>query len=232
MLFADHVMKFNRELNYAGKLPRSIRIMNPFRENEEVISLSAQFYQQFYSDTKGRKIILGINPGRLGAGATGIPFTDTKRLLQICGIQAKSMQTHEPSSVFIYKMIERFGGAAAFYSEYYINSVCPLGFVKKNEKGNWLNYNYYDDAELFSCMRKFIISNLKKQIAFGIDTNTAYVLGKKNAKFLELINQEENLFEKIIPLDHPRYIEQYKSRLSEKYLNDYLKLLKATRSTK
>ena len=171
-------------------------------------------------------MILGINPGRLGAGVTGVPFTDTKRLTEICGIQIDSVKSHEPSSVFIYEFINGYGGITKFYQDFYINSVCPLGFIEKNEKGNWVNRNYYDYKELFLATKGFIISSLKKQIEFGIDTTTCYVLGKKNADFLKIINEEQHLFDEIVVFDHPRYIIQYKMKEKDKFLSEYLNKLK------
>ena len=210
--FAKKVNQFNRELEFSEKLPRDIRVMNPFKDNEEILKVCEAFYGEFYNDTERRKLILGINPGRLGAGATGIPFTDTKRLSDICNIDIESFRTHEPSSVFIYNLIEKFGGPKKFYHKFYINSVCPLGFVEQNLKGNWVNCNYYDYNELFSVIRDFIISSLKLQISFGIDTSVCFVLGKKNAKYLSAINEKEGMFDSIVPFDHPRYIVQYKSK--------------------
>lgn len=223
--FADRVIKFNRELTFTGSLPKGIHIMNPFQDNVEVLSISESFYHKFYNDNKKRKLILGINPGRLGAGATGIPFTDTKRLSDICGIRVESITTHEPSSVFIYTLIEKYGGAKKFYSDYYINSICPLGFVEINSKGNAVNCNYYDYEELFSSALPFIIPSIKTQISFGIDADTVFILGKKNARYLALINEKEKLFKSIVALDHPRYIEQYKANSREKYLSEYLQKL-------
>lgn len=223
--FAKKVIQFNKELSFTGKLPQGIRIMNPFSENKEIIPITEKFYNLFYNDNKKRKLILGINPGRLGAGATGIPFTDTKRLSEFCSIEIKSLTTHEPSSVFIYDMIEKYGGTKKFYHDFYINSICPLGFTVQNKNGNQVNCNYYDNNELFSIMESFITSSLKKQIEFGIDTKTCYVLGRKNAKFFSLINKKESLFQSIVVFDHPRYIEQYKSEFKSRYISDYLNKL-------
>lgn len=223
--FASHVLQFSRDLNFTGSLPRGIRIMNPFRENPEILSIAEKFYTKFYNDTNPRKIILGINPGRLGAGATGIPFTDTKRLAEICGIKATSLSTHEPSSVFVYKLIEQYGGAEKFYSDYYIHSVCPLGFIEQNDKGNWINRNYYDYPDLFAAVRDFILYNLETQIAFGIDTRTCFVLGKKNAEYLQKINREKKFFGEIVVFDHPRFIEQYRARQRDAYIAEYLQAL-------
>ena len=42
----------------------------------------------------------------------------------------KSVHTHEVSSVFMYDMINAFGGVEKFYKEFYINSPFPLAIVE------------------------------------------------------------------------------------------------------
>ena len=74
-------------------------------------------------------------------------------------------------------------------------------------------------------MKPFMISCLKKQIAFGMDTRVCYVLGKRNAQYFEKINAEEKLFNSMVVLDHPRFIIQYKSKEKEKYISDYIQKL-------
>jgi hypothetical protein len=224
--FADHVIQFNRELQFRGSLPAGIRVMNPFRENPDILPITEKFYRKFYDDHSPRKFILGINPGRFGAGTTGIPFTDTKRLQDVCGIDINTSPTHEPSSVFIYEMIERYGGAYRFYGDFYINSISPLGFLRKSDKGNWINCNYYDYEKLFQALKPFLVATLKRQIGFGVETDVCYILGKKNARYIDRINQEEQLFGKLVVLDHPRYIVQYKAKQNEQYIRDYLEKLR------
>ena len=118
MTFANKVIRFNKQLDFNGELPPGIRIMNPFKENPQVISIMEQFYKKFYDDNAKRHLILGINPGRFGGGVTGIPFTDSKRLKSICKIDYQGKETHEPSSVFIYEMIAAFGGTERFYKSF------------------------------------------------------------------------------------------------------------------
>src|SRR5437870_2996448 len=101
--FADKVIAFNKQVHFSGKLPPGIRIMNPFAEDESILEISSAFYKKFYDDSQPRHLILGINPGRFGAGVTGVPFTDSKRLRTECGIDYRGKETHEPSSVFIYE---------------------------------------------------------------------------------------------------------------------------------
>lgn len=219
---AKKAIHFHKTLQLSIPLPENIRVLNPFVDNPEIQGILGEFYTKFYSDTNKRKLILGINPGRFGAGATGVPFTDTKRLREKCGITSASFQTHEPSSVFVYKVIAAFGGPEKFYDQFYIDSVCPLGFVWENKKGNWVNCNYYDYKSLYKAVKPFIITNLKKQIDFGMDTSVCYSLGKKNAKYLQEINREEHLFDRIVAFPHPRYIVQYKSKEMEHYIATYL----------
>jgi Domain of unknown function (DUF4918) len=224
-LLADKILDFYADVNFEGRLPEHIGIMNPYRESEDIRTLCGLFYLKYYGDSNQRKLILGINPGRLGAGATGIPFTDTKRLNDDCGIRYSNFITHEPSSVFIYEMIRAFGGPEAFYSRFYINSVCPLGFIKVD--GNkTVNYNYYDSRELEIVMKDFIIQNIKKQIDLSGSDQVCYCLGTgKNFNFLKKLNDEYRFFGEIIPLEHPRYIMQYKNKYKEQYIDDYLQKL-------
>src|SRR5437899_2747523 len=93
--FGDKVIDFNRHLHYSGKLPQDFDVINPYRDNPETIEVMQQFYHKFYQDSNQRKFIIGINPSRHGAGVTGMPFTDTKRLESVCGIRMQSAHTHE-----------------------------------------------------------------------------------------------------------------------------------------
>ncbi|MES2764812.1 MAG: uracil-DNA glycosylase family protein [Bacteroidota bacterium] len=221
--FADKVTEFNTNLDFKGKLPEGISIMNPFKENPEIIPLSSQFYKKYYNDTASRHMILGINPGRFGAAVTGIPFTDTKRLKEKCGIAYTGKETHELSSVFVYDVVDAFGGAKEFYKQFYINSICPLGFTATSKAGKEVNYNYYDSRELTKSVRDFIIKSIKQQIAFGIETDVCFCFGKgKNEKFLKALNDEKKFFKKIVALEHPRYVMQYKLKSKQLYIDKYL----------
>jgi hypothetical protein len=168
-------------------------------------------------------LILGINPGRFGAGVTGVPFTDSKRLINDCGIDYKGKETHEPSSVFVYEMIKAFGDVKKFYGKFYINSVCPLGFTSSGNSGKEVNYNYYDSKELLTAVHDFAIENIRKQIEMGCETDACFCFGTgKNEKFLRELNSEQHFFKKIIALEHPRYIVQYKSKTKQAYIDKYL----------
>jgi hypothetical protein len=221
--FADKVISFYAGLDFQGDLPPGISIMNPYRDNPEIIRVITKFYRKFYNDNKHRHLILGINPGRFGAGVTGIPFTDTKRLKDHCGIDLPGLETFETSSVFVYEMISRYGGPEKFYSDFYINSLSPLGFTSKSSSGREVNYNYYDSRKLTEAVKGFIVWNIKEQIKMGIECDVCFCFGTgKNFKYLSELNNELKFFGKIVPLEHPRYIMQYKSKKKEFYIDKYI----------
>ncbi|MDL2265517.1 SMUG2 DNA glycosylase family protein [Parabacteroides sp. OttesenSCG-928-G07] len=220
--FADNIIEYNKNLAYTGELPAGFKVVNPFCDNQEAVKVMEQFYRKYYTDSRQRKFIIGINPGRHGAGITGIPFTDTKHLENVCGIRMQSAQTHEISSVFVYDMIAQYGGTELFYQDFFIKSPFPLAIVREKEVGKWINANYYDDTSLLRMTEEFMITSLKKQITIGIDCSEVFVLGKKNATYISEMNKKANLFGRITVLEHPRYIQQYKSKDKQFYIDKYI----------
>ena len=215
MNFAERVINYYRDLHIENELPEGIGVLNPYTNNA-VINVCRQFYNKYYNDTKGRIFIIGINPGRFGAGITGIPFTDPVVLENECGIKNKFEKRSEISSGFIYKLINAMGGPSHFYQHFYIGSVSPLGFVKEGK-----NYNYYDSKELMKSLKPFIVSNLVKQIGLGINSRKCYCLGQgKNYEYLKLLNLELKLFDEIIPLPHPRWVMQYRRKKLNEIISD------------
>lgn len=229
MTFAEKVIDFNRNLVFTGTgLPSNIRVMNPFTEFEDTLRISGEFYRKYYNDNNTRFGILGINPGRFGGGITGVPFTDPKRLVSVCGIEYKGKPAREPSSVFIYDMIGAYGGPEAFYSQFYINSICPLGFTIIDDKGREKNYNYYDDPQLLAASRNFIVDSIHKQLDLGLRRDIGFCFGTgKNENYLRRLNGEYKFFDRIIALEHPRFIVQYKSANKQFYIDKYIQAFRA-----
>jgi hypothetical protein len=222
--FADRIIAFNQQLEFTGALPPGISIMNPFKESGPAMEVSTRFYRKYYSDAHPRHLILGINPGRFGSGMTGVSFTDPKRMIAQCQIPFLGPMTHEPSSEYVYDMINAFGGISEFYQQFYIHSVCPLGFTITGSNGKETNYNYYDTPALQKAVYPFIIENIQKQIAIGFETDVCFCFGTgKNEAFLRKLNDEKQFFKQIIALEHPRYIMQYKSRLKQDYIDKYIR---------
>lgn len=218
--FADQVLAFFQQLKIKTPLPKGVEVLNPYK-NDQVYELCRLFYKKYYDDPSGRIMIIGINPGRLGAGLTGIPFTDPIKLEKYCGIQNSLPKKAELSADFIYRVVEAYGGIEKFYKNFYFSSVSPLGFTMDGR-----NLNYYDVRELKEGLRTFIIDSLEKTIAFGINTSVCYCLGEgDNFRFLCQLNDEMKFFERIIPLSHPRFIMQYRRKKVADYVVDYLSKL-------
>ena len=220
-----HVLSFSmNEL----ELPEQVTVLDPFNgvHADEVRRIVTQFHGTFYTDNRPRTLMLGINPGRLGAGSTGLPFTDTKRCEVDLGIAVHGLRTHEPSSDFFYRMIRAAGGAEAFYSKVYVHAVCPLGFVKQGPNGQAINLNYYDDKALEIAITPFVERWLRTLVQCGMRTDVVICIGTgKNAAFFARLNDRLGLFERIIALEHPRYIMQYKAKQFDTYIARYTNAL-------
>ena len=109
-----------------------------------------------------------------------------------------------------------------FYSNYFIGSVCPLGFVKGGK-----NINYYDDKELQKAVEPFIIESIQKQLSFPVDRSTCLCIGgAKNFKYLSGLNSRFHWFKEIVPLPHPRFVMQYRRKLVPEYVQLYLDAVK------
>jgi hypothetical protein len=101
-----------------------------------------------------------------------------------------------------------------------------LGFIYENAKGKWVNYNYYDRKDLEEAVTPFILESLKKQISLGIDSEQVWIMGSgKNMKFIKALNKKYKLFGRLIALDHPRFVMQYRYKKIGEYIEKYLQLL-------
>jgi hypothetical protein len=214
--FASNAISYFTKLKTPTKLPSGVQILNPY-QNDNVKSAVKEFYQKFYNDEQKRIFILGINPGRFGGGLTGISFTDPVTLKKYCGIDNSFGNREELSSKFIYEAIDQFGGVKEFFSKFFLSAIYPLALIKDGK-----NYNYYDDNKLFSALKPQLKASLKEQIKFGADRKVVICLGKKNAGYLKILNDELNLFSKIEVLDHPRFIMQYRKKKINYYINQYI----------
>jgi len=218
MLAASHYLKFYKSLGAGELMPKmsEVRILNPFKEGE-TWALISRFYHKYYNNSHRRVFLIGINPGRLGAGVTGIPFTDPYHLQEVCDIEHDFPLKQEISSLFIYELIDKLGGPDIFYKHFYVTSACPLGFVKGKK-----NYNYYDDKILLNAVEPLIVRSLYFQSKHFCNNAIAYSLGKgKNYNYLRLLNDKHGWFDDILPLPHPRWIMQYQRTNKLQYLDTY-----------
>jgi hypothetical protein len=165
--------------------------------------------------------VFGINPGRFGAGVTGIAFTDPVALADFCGVPNNLARRRELSSVFIYQMMDAMGGVGAFCSRFFLTALSPLGYTRRG-----VNLNYYDEPALERAVTPFIVRSVESQIEFGGRTDRALVLGRgKNLKYVLALNDRHRFFGEVIGLDHPRFIMQYRRKKLAEYIDKYLAVL-------
>ena len=190
--------------------------MNPYTEPRTQAYVGA-FLEKYFSDNRERSLILGINPGRFGAGITGVTFMDPVALADECGIPNDMPRKRELSAIFVNMVIKHLGGPQAFYDRFFISAVSPLGFTRRG-----INMNYYDDRKLERAVTPFIVSSIEAQIALGCRRDRVIVLGRgQNAKFLTRLNDEHRWFDSVQPLDHPRFIMQYRRKKLDDYIASY-----------
>ncbi|AFH47752.1 Hypothetical protein IALB_0038 [Ignavibacterium album JCM 16511] len=219
MSFADKAIKYFSGLKTPELNFNQTELLNPY-SSSEVKKILKEFYLKYYNDDKERIFIIGINPGRFGGGLTGISFTDPVSLREECRINNNLGNQKELSSKFIYSVAKEFGGVKKFFSRVFLTALYPFALLK-----NGKNYNYYDDKNLSEHLKPEIVKNIKSQIQFGAKRDFAILLGKKNAAYFEILNYEHNFFRKIIVVEHPRYIMQYRLKQSDVYINKYLEVI-------
>ena len=227
--FGEKVLEFNNYLSKINiELPKEFKLINPFNglNGTQIKEITRKFYNKYYNDNNKRRLIIGSSPARRGSAITGIPFEDIKHLYDTTGIYIDNFYVNKSSSNFLYDVIDKYGGCEKFYLNFYMNFICPLGIVKINSKGKEVNCNYYENKKVQDILYSFIVESIKKQVEFGIDTSVVYCIGSgENYSFLTKLNNEYKWFNKIIPLEHPRFIMQYNSCRKDEFIKKYLDAL-------
>jgi len=201
-------------------VPDGISWLNPYKQTG-VRHILQQFLEKYYNDTERRHLLLGINPGRFGAGVTGVNFTAPRQLQKECGIIHPFRDQSELSAEFIYEMIGALGGPTAFYKHYFIGSVCPLGFTRAAK-----NLNYYDEKDLVEAVEPFITDSINQLVQMPFCLDVCYCIGgEKNYKFLSALNKKYQWFQQIVSLPHPRFIMQYRRKQKQEYVELYRRVL-------
>jgi hypothetical protein len=200
----------------APKVPRGVHVMNPYADARARRFLRA-FGEKYFADNRERVLVFGINPGRFGAGITGVTFADPVVLADVCGIPNDLPRRRELSSIFIFDFIDKFGGPEKIYRDCFITAISPLGFTRAGK-----NLNYYDERPLERAMTPFIVRTIEQQIAMGGRRDHAVVLGMgANHRFFRKLNEKHGFFEQIHALEHPRFILQYRRKRVGEYLTKY-----------
>jgi Domain of unknown function (DUF4918) len=224
---AHRILQFNEELaERTLELPPGFRVINPFSgpQKDRVREVTTAFYHKYYDDYKPRRLVLGSSPARRGTAVTGVPFEDAKLLESKTGVDVDGYAVSRPSAGFLHDVISRYGGRGKFYADFVMSFVCPLGLARTGPKGTDVNCNYYENKKLLELLHSFLVDTLERQLAFGTDTSVCFCIGSgENFTFLSKVNEGQRFFQRIVPLEHPRFITQYNRDREEEFADKYLR---------
>lgn len=129
--FADAFLRWYESLRFPEPVPEGIEVLDP-RGDERVRRAVRAFAERYYRDRNPRIGVFGINPGRFGAGVTGIIFTDPVALREECGIPNDLGERRELSGTFVYRTIAAFGVAGSL-----LRPLLPFGTFTARVCSQW-----------------------------------------------------------------------------------------------
>ncbi|MBC6611400.1 DUF4918 family protein [Hymenobacter sp. BT507] len=220
--FADRLLSFLATFPLpSAPLPEGVVAVSPYQQPEP-LRLLTQFAQRYYATNRPRVALLGINPGRLGNGRTGVAFTDPTALAA-WGIDNDLPRRREPSSEFVQAVIMAMGGPQMFYEHFFLGSLYSLVLLK-----NDLNYNFYDSPAVTQALWPDIQQSVQQMTTeVGLARHAAVCLGRRNGQYFQRLNGELQLFDELHILDHPRYLMQYKRRALAENVARYREILES-----
>ena len=165
----------------------NISILEGFIQNVKIVY---EFYKKVYcTDKKNRIVFCGINPGRKGAGKTGVPFFDYMSLSNI--LASVKNNDSEQSAQFIWSVISECG-IEDFFNNVYLTNICWLGFTK--DKKN-INYYEFDENIKELIFNEFLkeMRIIKPKIIFSLSNEVHNDLIRLKTKFNENWEINNNL---------------------------------------
>lgn len=165
------------------------------------------FWEKYYRNAVPRIMICGINPGRYGAGKTGIPFLDFMSLFRLIpGIERRDS---EKSAGFFFEVVSDFG-AESFFKTFYVTNFSSVGYLR-----NGKNFNYHD---LPQAALEIVENNFLKEIDVVAPTHV-----------VSLGEAVHNSVRKLLPasidcslrLPHPSWIATYRANDMNRWVLEY-----------
>jgi hypothetical protein len=166
-----------------------ITILNEFLDNWESIKA---FNNEFYGENLPKTVLCGINPGKNGAGKTGLPFIDFTSLSKL--LNNVNRQDTERSAQFFYDVVQELG-VDDFYKTFYVTNISWVGYIKGNK-----NLNYYDLPLL---AKKFVYEMFMHEMNIVSPTTIISLSGAVKGTVDELFN--DSSVETNLQLPHPNY---------------------------
>jgi len=184
-----------------------IQVLRGFLDNWKAIRT---FNNQFYGNKHPKTVLCGINPGKLGAGKTGIPFVDFTSLSKM--IEGVDRDDTERSAQYFCEIVHEFGDRE-FYKTFYVTNVSWVGFVRSEK-----NVNYYD---LPTTAKAFVYEMFKLEMDF-ISPVTIISLAESVKETVEQIFSQSEI-DTTKKLPHPNYCAFPKNY--EKCKKQYIEVL-------
>ncbi len=166
-----------------------ITVLNVFLDNWENVK---RFNEKYYNGKYPKTVLCGINPGKNGAGKTGVPFLDFSSLSKL--IDGVDRTDTERSAQFFYDIVQEFG-AEKFYRSFYVTNISWIGFTKNNN-----NVNYY---QLSDPVKDFIYDAFKYEMDI-VAPNTIISLSEEVSKTLKHLFKDSDI-DVNTRLPHPNY---------------------------
>jgi single-strand selective monofunctional uracil DNA glycosylase len=135
--------KLAKDVDALRFAPPVTHVYNPLR----YASAPWEQYVRRFGETKGRIVLLGMNPGPFGMVQTGVPFGDAtivREWLRIDGVVKRPDHEHakrpieglactrsEVSGSRLWGWArDRFGTPERFFARYFVLNYCPLAFLE------------------------------------------------------------------------------------------------------
>ena len=185
-------------------------MLDSFLKNQNNI---AKYYERYVSEKPNKIVLCGLNPGRFGAGLTGVPFIDFKSLSEM--IPEVDRQETENSAQFFFEVIKKIG-VEKFYENCYVTNVSKFGYSRKSSSKN-VNYPELPEIAQNWLFQKFIdeMNLIKPKLIIPLSKNVEGTL--------KMLSQNQQLNFKIGDrLNHPSWIMIYRQKDENKWIKKYV----------
>ena len=198
---------------------RNVKILSDFLDNKGNI---IEFHKIYVEPNSPKVVICGINPGRNGAGLTGIPFIDFASLSKM--LPDIKENDWEPSAKFFFSVIQKFE-IEAFYRNFHVTNISWFGFSRIDKQKN---VNYFE-KDISTEIAIYLIDKFVEEMEH-INPDYIIPLSKPVLYELESLKKQNKIRAKIgIRLNHPSWVTTYCSNdLStwrQKYVDTLTKYL-------
>ena len=206
----------------AAKLPVSVKEFLALLESRGIQVLQEflthrawldAFWQHYVPYPLPQTVILGLNPGRFGAGQTGIPFIDFRSLSVLLPDAELPKLDSEPSATFFFRVVQQIG-AEKFYREFFVSNVSALGYLR-----NGKNANYTDLPQV---AQQIVARNFAEEMA-ALRPKRIIALGREAEASAQELYPDGSV--RISHLPHPSWIMTYRLREAQSWVRRYAQML-------